>query len=215
MTTLKSFFFLSFFFIQGLNAQPSNKPVQLLHYILDSFSTGKILMKSGVTTEQRLNYNLLTEEMIFQSNGSFMAIANPQEVDTVFIQNRKFVPVDSRFYECLTGDEPALFEEYTCSIREPGAETGFGATNTSATTSLNSLVKSGGAYELKLPNEFKVIPGHNYWLKKEGKFFKINSGQQLVKLFPSKKQWIVDWMKAKNTNFSKQEDVIALVKSIQ
>ena len=171
-------------------------------------------MKSGDITEQLVNYNLLTGEMIYQNNGKFLAIANPKDVDTVFIQNRKFVPVNDVFYEWLTGSEPALFEEFTGTIKEPGAETGFGTTNASAASSLNSLVKSGGVYELKLPDQFKVIPSHNYWMRNAGKFYLVNNARQLVKLFPSKKQWIEDWIKANNTNFSKQKDVIALIKSL-
>ena len=192
-----------------------SRPVQLVHYALDSFSAGKVLMKSGSTSEQQLNYNLVTGEMIFQQNGRFMAIASPQEVDTVYVSNRKFVPAGEHFYEWLTGHDPTLFEEYTCSVKEPGAETGFGKTNTSATASMNTLVKSGGAYELKLPDDFKVIPSHNFWIRKDGKLFKVNNAQQMGKAFPDKKDWIGDWMKKNNASFSKQEDLINLVKALQ
>lgn len=208
-------FFLTLFYVQGLHAQRSNHLVALVHYVLDSFTTGRVLMKSGVTSEQKMNYNIVTGEMIFENGGKFLAIANPQEVDTIFLGQRKFVPVEEHFYEWLAGVQPALFKEYGCTIKEPPAETGFGSTTTSAANSLKQLIKSGGAYELKLPDDFKIIPRYSYWVRKEARFYKLNNTKQLVNLYPAKKNWIDDWWKSHNARFSKQEDLIALIAAMQ
>ena len=191
------------------------QPVTLHHYILDSFTNGTVLQKSGAVTSQPLNYNVLTNEMIFDAGGRYLAIAEPQNVDTIFIKNRRFVPVDGKFYELLTNTAAPLFLEYTCKVQEPGSTLGYGAaSNTTAATPLKTLINSGGAYALKLPDAFKVKVGYNYWVLKDGHFKKTNTVQQLINTFPSKKRFIADWVKAEHTNFSKPHDVIKLVQQL-
>lgn len=208
--------FLLWFFIQDVHAQPSQLPVALTHYVLDSFTIGKVLMKSGATSVQKMNYNILTGEMIFESGGKFLAIAAPQEVDTVFLGQRTFVPVEEHFYEWLTGTQPALFKEYGYSIKEPETEAGFGATSTTtAAAPLKQLIRSGGAYELRLPDEYKVIPKYSFWVQKEGRFYKLNNIKSLVNLYPAKKHWINEWWKKHDAQFSKHEDLIALIAAMQ
>ena len=196
-------------------AQSNKKLVKLEHYVMDSFASGKVKLKTGQTTNQVLNYNLITKEMIFEQGGQYLAIAHPEEVDTVFINQRKFVPVNNAFYEWLTGSVYPLFAEYTCTIKEPGVQTGFGTSTTTASVSMKSLIKEGGAYGLKLPDEFEVIPGHSLYIRKDGKFFKIKNEQQVVKLFPGKKEVIREWIKINQTDFSSNEEVVLLIQQIQ
>ena len=196
-------------------AQTNTNLVKLEHYVMDSFAIGKVKLKSGQITNHVLNYNLITKEMIFEQGGQYLAIAHPEEVDTVFINQRKFVPVNNAFYEWLTGSVYPLFVEYTCTIKEPGVQTGFGTSTTTASVSLKSLIKEGGAYGLKLPDEFEVKPGHSLYIRKDGKFFKIKSEQQLIKLFPAKKELIREWTKNNKTDFSHNEDVALLIQQIQ
>ena len=57
--------------------------VELSHYILPEFIKGTVLMKSKTTNSTMLNYNALTEEMIFDNKGNKMAMARLEEIDTV------------------------------------------------------------------------------------------------------------------------------------
>ena len=196
-------------------AQSNTKLVKLEHYVMDSFANGKVKQKSGQVTNQVLNYNLITKEMIFEQGGKYLAIAHPEDVDTVFLNQRKFVPVDNSFYEYLAGSPYPLFAEYTCTIKEPGVQTGFGTSTTTASVSMKALIREGGAYGLKLPDEFEVIPAHSLYIRKDGKFFKIKNEQQLIKLFPDKKELIRNWVKNNKTNFSRNEDVALLIQQIQ
>ncbi len=60
-----------------------------------------VKMKSGETSNQVLNYNILTNEMIFNNAEKYLAIASPENVDTIYINNRKFIPLNNKFYEVL------------------------------------------------------------------------------------------------------------------
>ncbi|MFT3702892.1 MAG: hypothetical protein QM802_11000 [Agriterribacter sp.] len=207
----------NFFFLVTLsvNAQLNNEPVKLAHYVLDSFAAGKVLLKSGVTSNQQLNYNLVTNEMIFNNKGTYLAIANPENVDTVFMAGRRFIPVGNSFYEFLGGTANPLFVEHTCTIKEEGTPTGFGNTTTTAATPLRSLMKDNLAYQLKLPDGYEVIPKHTYYIYKNGQYNKVNNEQQWIHLFPAKKDAIKTFVKNSNISFSKQADLLLLLKTLE
>ncbi len=207
-----------FLLVPGNNifAQHIDQPVQLVQYVFNEFNPGTVKMKSGETYNQLLNYNNLTGEMIFVNNGKYMAIASPENVDTIYINERKFIPLNNKFYEMLLNTDEPLLLEFTYKINEPGASTGYGGTSTTAaSTPLNSLISSGGAYDLKLPDDFKVIPGYTYWIMKDGKLEKFSSAKQLIKIFPGKKNVINDFEKKSNSNFSNKKDIILLIKQIE
>lgn len=197
------------------NAQNNRGLVRLEHYAVDSFVIGNVKLRSGEVSTQRLNYNLITKEMIFEQAGRYLAIANPENVDTVLLGNRVFVPADKGFYEWLGGTAYPFFVEHSCAIKEPGAPTGFGSSNTTASVSLRSLINEGGAYGLKLPDEFKVIPSHALFVRKDGKYYKIKNEKQLISLLPEKKQLINEWIKINKTNFSKNNEVALLAQQLQ
>ncbi len=78
-----------------------DQTVKLVQYVFNEFSPGTVKVKSGETYNQVLNYNILTNEMIFDNDGKYLAIANPENVDTVYISERKFIPLNNKFYEVL------------------------------------------------------------------------------------------------------------------
>lgn len=212
MKFLSAIFLLNIYFA---SAQTNDKPVRLIHYALDSFINGTVKLKSGEISTQLLNYNLVTKEMIFEKGRAYLAIANPEKVDTIYLKDRKFIPAGDAFYELLGGSTFPLFIEYTCTIKEQGANTGFGTTNTSATTSVKSLMRDGGAYALKLPDEYQIIPGQSFYIRKNSQYYKVNNEQQIIKLFPEKKELIKAWVKNNHTSFSKTRDMLLLAEQIQ
>lgn len=209
-------FILTLLYTIQINAQDINEGVTLSHYVFNEFSSGTVKMKSGEAYNQQLNYNILTGEMIFNNAGKYMAIASPENLDTVYISNRKFVPLNNKFYEVLLNSNTPLLLEFTSTISEPGAATGYGGNSTTkAATSFKSLVNTGGAYELKLPDGFKVKPGYAYWIMKDGELEKVANAKQLIKIFPDKKDVINDAIKKNDLKLSKREDIIMLVKLIE
>ena len=210
------FFIVAFLCTKSIYAQQNVNAVKLVQYVFDAFSPGTVKIKSGETYKQSLNYNIITNEMIFDDNGKYAAIASPQNVDTVYINDRKFIPLNNKFYEVLVGGNMPLLYESSASVSEPGVSTGYGGTSTTtAASSYQSLLRDGGAYNLKLPNGFNVIPKHEFYIMTGGKLEKAGSEKRLSKIFPDKKGVIKDAAKKNNTDFSKREDVAALVKEIE
>ncbi len=115
----------------------------------------------------------------------------------------------------INSDLPLLLE-FTAAINETGVSVGYGSTSaTSSSYSLKSLISNGDVYELKLPEGFTVIPGYSYWILKNDKIERADSKKQLMNIFPAKKEGINELVKKYNTNFSKRDELIELVKQIE
>jgi len=197
-------------------SQPERRAIQITHYVLDTFYNGTILMKSGQKEDYMLNYNTLTHEMIFERAGERLAIAQPEEVDTVYINNRKFVYANKMFYEVLATTPVPLFIEYIGSIIKAGSEIGYGMmSSTTGSNGVSSLIQGGKMYDLHLPYDYKVKVKKEYWLRKGFNYYKANNAKHIIEVFPDKEKLIRDLIKKNKTDFSKPEDITALVVEIQ
>jgi hypothetical protein len=114
LTILPAFLFC------GLFAQQDQNVKQLTQYLFPDFKEGRVLQKSGTVTKTMLNYNTLTQEMIFIQGDQYLALDKIGDIDTVFLNNKKFVPGDNMFYEVGTNMPIALLIQHTCDIIPPG-----------------------------------------------------------------------------------------------
>ena len=107
------------------------KSVERPHYIFPEFTQGVVLLKSGVKNETSLNYNSLTEEMIFDKKGRKLAMAETDLalIDTVFIEDRKFIVLNGGFVELLYHSTCHLYAEHKGKLKEPGKPAGYGGTS--------------------------------------------------------------------------------------
>ena len=65
---------LSFIALLCGHASAQSKQIVLSHYILPEFTEGYVMMKGGRTQQMLLNYNSVTEEMVFKRGESVLAI---------------------------------------------------------------------------------------------------------------------------------------------
>ena len=194
----------------------AQEAVALSHYVFSTFTPGKVLQKDGKIFDAKLNYNVLSGEIIFEAAPNhYMALAHPEQVDTVYINNRKFLPVKDKFYELLTLVAYPLFLEYTCTVKEPGSDLGYGMVSvTTASPAIKALIQGGAAYSLKLPDGFAVVPGYAYRVLIQGKYEKANNAKQLIAALPDKKQQINELIKKNHTDFANKQDIIDLLNQL-
>jgi hypothetical protein len=175
-------------------------------------------MKSGIKNKALLDYNSLTEEMIFENNGKKLAIGKGQLelVDTVFIEDRKFITMNNKFYELVYNSKSDLYVEHKCSMIPPGKPTAYGGTSqTSAITSLSSINSGGRLYELELPEGYEIKPYTCYWLKKNGELSKFINMKQLMKLYDYKKDLFKAYVKKYDVTYNNQESIVQLIKYLE
>jgi hypothetical protein len=202
---------LFFTIVSSTYSQDTTKIIT--QYVFPEFSVGNVLMKSGVTKQIKLNYNSLTEEMILDNNGTLLALANPEYVDTVYIKGRKFIYYGKIFYEVPVNLKVPLLIKYITSLIPAGAPTAFGGTSeTSTATVVNNLYQSGRAYEMKLPDDSRINNSIAFYIKMENDLVWVNSVRQVTRCFPAKSNEIKEFVKSSKTNFKKTEDMISLIK---
>jgi hypothetical protein len=175
-------------------------------------------MKSGRKQNSSLNYNSLTEEIIFENKGKKMAIAKNELllIDTVFIKDRKFIVLNSRFVELLHHSKWDLYIEHKCRVEEPGKPAGYGGTSkTASSDSYSSYYSQGSVYELKLPDGYKTKPYILYWIKKTGELNRFANLRGLKKLYKDKKDIFKTYVKKYNVEYDNQESIIQLIEYLE
>lgn len=192
------------------------KVVEVTHYLFPEFTKGVVLMKNGVKNETLLNYNSLTEEMIFENNGTKLAIGQPELVDTVYIKGRKFFLLNGKFVELINNSKYKLYAEHKCTIKDPGRPAAYGGTSqTSSATSYSSYFAGGQVYELKLPEGYETKPFVDYWLVKDGEVSKFLSIRQLAKLFNEKDNSFKEFVKKHDVKYTDQSGIIELIRYLE
>ena len=189
---------------------------EISHYIFPEFIKGTVLMKTGAKNMTMLNYNSLTEEMIFESNGKKLAFAHVDQIDTIYMDGRKFFPIENKFVELIYHNKYELYAIHKCSLVDPGKPAAYGGTSqTSATTTYSSFLSGGQAYELQLPEGTTTKPYSEYLLKKEGKLSQFVSLRQLSKLFGDKSDLFKKYVKDNKADYDNQESLVAAVKYME
>lgn len=179
--------------------------------LFDTFSKGTVFLKNKSVQEAELNYETENSSIVFKGNGQVLTLTNIDDVDTVMIQGRKFVPIDKKFYEVLDVSGTGLYASYT-NKRKPvvaspdheGTKKGVGsvASNSVAPAYVSRPFQS---------NYIVEVYSH-FWLRKGNSLYKANNEKQVIRMFPLKhSEAIKSYIRDNNVNFDKQEDVKKLV----
>lgn len=188
---------------------------EIYHYILPEFTKGTVLMKDGTRNPALLNYNAATEEMIFDQNGQKLAFAEItlNNMDTVFVQDRKFVLLDNKkFAEVINQEGYKLLVQYKCRIIPPGKPAPFGGTSqTSSATTYSSWIGDGQIYQLELPDDFKVNSSVVYWFDNGEGLKSFSSMGQLKKNYNKQKPLYNKYTKENKVDFKDIESIVGLI----
>lgn len=215
---MKRIFFLLILSLFFTASYSQKVEVIISHYLFPQFTEGTILMKDGNINSLSLNFNSLTEEMVFKGNSKVLAIVKGEVelVDTAYIKGRRFVVVNDKFMELLHSRGIELYAEHKCSVIAPGKPGPYGTTSqTSSTTTLSSLYTGGTVYALSLPDGYTTRPYTYYWIKKNGELTKFTNIKQLQKFYAGKKESYKAYTKENAVKFENQESIVKMVKYLE
>jgi|WetSurMetagenome_2_1015567.scaffolds.fasta_scaffold00941_4 hypothetical protein len=196
----------------GLSGQNETKRAypQLL---FPDFTSGVIKMKSGKTSTASLNYNTVEEEMLFEQNAQFYVVSKLDEIDTVILNNRKFVPVDKAFYEVIVKGNISIYVENRNRFAPVGTKTAYGLTSqTNGPTSINTVRRGGQMRTLDIPENVEISEATLYWVKVGGVMNKFTTERQFSKIFPGKEDKIKDFFKKSKIDIKTAEGLKILGK---
>lgn len=204
--------FVSFAIITFSNAQSVRDSLTFRKPLLfEEFLSGTVLMRSGAIESAQLNYNTDDQAIVFIKDGQYMTLIGTDLIDTVFIQNKKFVPIKNAFYEVISNGNISLFVSYfnkthpvTATVTHEGnlRKDNSQVSNTVSDVYISRSFK--GNYDVQI---FKI-----YFIKKAGKLFEFKSPKQFVKPFSSEmKASVLEYIESNHLNFNSNTDLIALV----
>jgi hypothetical protein len=210
---MKKLSLLFLFLIPALiHAQPDSNTVPP-HYLFPVFGKAVVKMKLGGYQYADMNYNTVTEEMIFTQNNTNLAIDKPETIDSIYLNQKVFIPVNRKFYELAFNGNIQLLIQHRKTLIDGGKPAAYGGTTqTSAVTSITSLSSGGNIYKLKLPDSYTAKDATLYWINTKGKFRNFINEKQLGKILPDQKVQIRNFVMEHSSDFKKTEDVIAIVK---
>jgi hypothetical protein len=182
-------------------------------YRFPAFTVGTIVLKNGNQGTQLLNYNLLSEQIMYiDKNGDTLAIGIPDQVKKITIQDTGFYYCNNACVEEIANasavslvEERKIFIDY----QKKGAFGNSDGVGT-GTESLTILQAAGASYHLSV-NQDAVI-------KKWVSYFLLTSdGQQLpatksnfISVFVKNRDSIQTWLINNKVNFNKEQDLVKL-----
>lgn len=201
-----------------LSSHAQEKTAGVEHYLFPEFTQGVVLMKTGKKDPKLLNYNALAEQLVFDNQGSILAVPKEQlqRIDTVFIKERRFVVLNNKVVELLHHSAWDLYVEHKCDMKERGKDAGYGGTSqTSAITTPSSVALEGNVYNMQLPEGFETKRYSVYWLKRNGEPNQFVTIRQLKKLYKDKSELFDDYLKAHGVKYENQEAIIRLIEYLE
>ncbi len=177
----------------------------------DQFIDGTVLMKSGGVESGALNYDTDNQNIVFMKDGKYMFLTGMEEIDTIYIADKKFIPVKDKIYEVAANGKVTLLIEYNNKRLPVQATTDYNGSSKKELSHVSNTVTD--TYTTKLfKGDYDVAIQKTYWLKKDKSLYKATSAKQFVKPFPGKMQDAIDQFAQSNQiNFNDEKDLIKLV----
>ncbi len=185
----------------------------MVQYLYPDFNQGVVMMKNGEKKTSVMNFNTVTEKLVFISDGKYYDLMNPEMIDTVYVNKARFIPVGKVFYEVALPGPIALFIEHKGDLVEKGAPVGYGGTSQLAkSVYLTSFDGVEGTYNLELPENFDVKPAPVYWIRRNGEMLNFTNQRQYLLLFPGSADAIKNFIKEFRLKFNSADDLVKIVR---
>lgn len=198
-----------------LRAQ-SEQLANLPQFLLPEFSKSIVKMDAGKDLTLLMNYNVVTEKMVFLQKNQVFDLLNQQNVDTIIMNSMKFVPVGNAFHEVILKGPVNLYIQHKGKVQDPGKPAAYGGTSQVSSSTYMERLDFGNSgnsiYNKKLPEELTVKTETVYWISFNDKKSSFSNERQFLKIFPGKEGEIKQYIKENHSKFENSEDVIKLVK---
>lgn len=181
--------------------------------LFSDFRNGNVLMKSKAIEKAPLNYNAKDQSIYFINAGKYYTLTGLEDIDTIYIQPKRFVPVKKEVYEVINvfNKSTALLASYTTHTRPMVATTDHNGTskkidnqvsNTVSDVYVNRNYKGSSAIELQ----------KHFWIKVGEELYKADTKSQIRKALPLKsKEEMDNYITSNNLNLIVDNDLISLI----
>lgn len=189
--------------------------VRAAGYFFADFLDGSVLMKSGGTEKAPLNYNTNNQQIGFMKDGKYMELTGLETIDTIYISERKFVPRRGKFYMVVSTSPgmPLLALIYNKPVSRTAAVDQYGLDKKNHGSVINNASQIYANRRFR--RNFELTYQKRFFLQKGKVLLKANSLEQLIDIYPEKKEQIRSYVKENKTNFGEEKDLVALLAALQ
>ncbi len=211
LRSLTGIFCLFFLVMITLNAQPDGvkNPEQ---FVFPDFSVGVVKMKGKEKVALALNYNVVTEKMVFRQKNQIYDMVEYSRVDTVYIHERKFVPYNNIFYEVLVNAPVSLFIQHKGNIKPPPRPAAYGGTSeVSSSTYVSNIRLGNDVYRLANDETVIIEPDPLIWIRKDNEMHAILNQKSLLKIFSDRKNEVKEFISQNRVDSKNPGHLIGVV----
>ena len=131
-------------------AQGKSTLVNPDQYLFPEFNTGKVGIKNGRDLNVILNYNIVTEKLVFMQKGRIYDMTDYANVDTVILYSKKFIPAGKGFVEIADTGKYTLLLQHIGTIQTPPKPAAYGGTSEVSSSTYVNYAMMGNENESKL-----------------------------------------------------------------
>jgi len=191
-------------------AQTGKDTTQPATCLFDHFTGGTVKMKNGALESTLLNYDTENQTILFRQGGQNLVLTGMDNIDTVYLQDKRFIPAEDKFYEVGTSTPIALLISYTYKTHPLTATTDHDGTVQKDNNQVSNNVSE--AYtNRRFQGHYSVTFTPHYWLRIGHSFYKANTEKEVIKVFPRKEAAIREFTAANKVVFGRPDDMIKLI----
>ena len=191
----------------GLSAQ-LDTTINQDQFLFPEFSVGVVKMENGEKVVLNLNYNIVSEKMVFKQNNQIFDITNTDAIDTVYISGGKFIPSGKVFFEVLVNAPVSLFVQYKGNVKKPSRPAAYGGTSDVSSSTYINNIKIGND-RFRMQNNSKIIIEEDalFWARKNNQIQTVTGKKNLNKFFGDKKNDMKGYIRKNQLNVETPEDM--------
>lgn len=186
-------------------------------FLFKQYQSAKVFLASGSYTQEKINFNLVENQLYFQDKRDGMAkiIDKSIVVDSILIGTRKFLFAAKNGLREVVCKKPTICIKYKAKKRTKASEAAYGGTSETSKVTTYSQLRTDGTQILK-ESEFIVTEiDPVYWIEKDGKEREFTDLKSLAKIYPDKKEMLTRYDQDRKVNFKNIEEVIAICQYVQ
>ncbi|WP_455672105.1 hypothetical protein [Phocaeicola sp.] len=179
--------------------------------LFDNYTKGTVLMKNRARVNAELNFDATNNNMMFKQGSEEMILTNVNQIDTVYIGNRKFIPIKNIYLESVSTKHGDIYIHWNMKNAYKGKKGAMGMTTQAKVETINTAEYQYGVYENQYVDVYQLSNENEYYLFKKGKPAIVKNEKTLLKSFPENKDAIKGYIKEQKVSFSKVDDIIKLL----
>ncbi|NCC09680.1 MAG: hypothetical protein EOM31_04105 [Bacteroidia bacterium] len=183
-------------------------------FLFKEFISGMVLMKNAAKVNALLNYDAANEQMLYVYNNQQMLLSGLEKIDTVYINNRLFIPMEDNFLEYMKGSLYPFFVKWSLGKQMRGRKGAYGQVTQGKVEMINTSYWTNGVYENQSLDVYNVINKSEYRFFINGKVYKFKNKKTFLKCFPEKKEEILHYIHNRHVDFKNIDHVKELYNTI-